>query len=39
MLEQGPSKKTNLMTWDKIWSINTKILNKIATRFISISKN
>jgi len=26
------------MTWDKIWSINSKILNTIATRFMSISK-
>jgi len=27
MLEQGPSKNTNLMEWDKIWSINKSILD------------
>jgi len=39
MLDQGASKKTNLMSWDKIWVFNTKNLDPISTRYTSISKN
>ena len=37
MLEQGPSKNTNLMEWDKLWSINKKIIDPIAPRYTAIS--
>jgi glutamyl-tRNA synthetase len=38
MLEQGPSKNTNHMEWDKIWAINAKKIDKFAYRFTAISK-
>jgi len=38
MLEQGPSKNTNLMEWDKIWSINKSVLDPIAPRYTCIGK-
>ena len=37
MLEIGPSKNTNLMSWDKIWTKNKKARDPKATRFIAIS--
>jgi len=37
MLEIGPSKNTNLMSWDKIWTKNKKVRDPKATRFIAIS--
>lgn len=39
MLEQGPSKNTNLMEWDKIWSVNKRNLDPIALRFTAISEH
>jgi len=39
MLEQGPSKNTNLMEWDKIWAINKKIIDPISPRFTAIAKD
>lgn len=39
MLEQGPSKATNLMEWDKIWANNRKHIDPIAPRFTAISKS
>lgn len=38
MLEQGPSKNTNLMEWDKIWSINKSILDPVTPRYTTIGK-
>jgi len=38
MLEQGPSKNTNLMEWDKIWSINKSVVDPIAPRYTCIGK-
>jgi glutamyl-tRNA synthetase len=38
MLEQGPSKNTNLMEWDKLWAINKKIIDPIAGRYTCVSK-
>jgi len=37
MLEQGPSKSTNLMEWDKIWAINKRIIDPLCTRFMAVS--
>ena len=37
MIEQGPSKNTNLQEWDKVWSTNAKTLDKYVPRFTAIS--
>ncbi|KAL4447111.1 hypothetical protein ABPG74_013963 [Tetrahymena malaccensis] len=37
MLAQGPSKNTNLMEWDKIWSINKSIIDPLSGRFSALS--
>ena len=39
MLEQGPSKNTNLQEWDKIWSINKDIIDPVAPRYTAIVKS
>ncbi len=39
MLEQGPSKNTNLMEWDKIFSKNRDIIDPTAKRFSCVSLN
>jgi len=38
MLEQGPSKNTNLMEWDKLWAYNKDIIDPIAPRYTAIVK-
>jgi glutamyl-tRNA synthetase len=37
MLEQGPSKRANLMEWDKLWAINKRIIDPICPRYSSVS--
>lgn len=39
MLEQGPSKNTNLMEWDKLWSSNKKNIDINSGRYMAISKD
>ena len=39
MLEQGPSKNTILMEWDKIWAINASVIDPIASRYTAIVKS
>lgn len=39
MLEQGPSKNTNLMEWDKLWALNKSIIDPIAPRYTAIVKS
>lgn len=39
MLDQGPSKNTNLMEWDKIWAYNKEYIDPIAPRYMVISKH
>ena len=39
MLEQGPSKNSNLMEWDKIWAYNKKIIDDVSPRFTAIVKD
>ena len=36
-LEQGASKKTNLMQWDKIYAINRNYIDPIAKRYFAVS--
>jgi glutamyl/glutaminyl-tRNA synthetase len=37
MLEQGPSKRANLMEWEKIWAINKRIIDPICPRLSAVS--
>jgi glutamyl-tRNA synthetase len=39
MLEQGPSKNTNLQEWDKIWSMNKSVIDPVAPRYTAIVKS
>jgi glutamyl-tRNA synthetase len=39
MLEQGPSKNTNLMEWDKLWALNKQIIDPVAPRYNAIVKS
>jgi glutamyl-tRNA synthetase len=39
MLEQGPSKNSNLMEWDKLWAINKKNIDLRANRYSAISND
>ena len=39
MLEQGPSRNTVNMEWDKIWAVNKQILDKVVPRYMCIGKN
>jgi glutamyl-tRNA synthetase len=39
MLEQGPSKNTNLMEWDKLWATNKDIIDPVTPRYTAIVKN
>lgn len=36
MLEQGPSKNTNLMEWDKLWATNKDIIDPTTPRYTAI---
>jgi len=38
MLEQGPSRNTNLQEWDKLWSNNKAIIDPSAPRYTAIAK-
>ena len=38
MLEQGPSKNTNLMQWDKLWAYNKDVIDPVSARYIYITK-
>jgi glutamyl-tRNA synthetase len=39
MLEQGPSKNTNLMEWDKLWAMNKDIIDAKTPRYTAIVKS
>ena len=39
MMEQGPSKNTNLMEWDKIWAYNKEAIDPTAARYTAIVKD
>lgn len=39
MLEQGPSRNTSLMEWDKIWAQNKQVIDPIAPRYTCIGKD
>jgi len=36
MMEQGPSKNTNLMEWDKLWAYNKSVIDPIAPRYSAV---
>ena len=36
MLEQGPSKNTNFMEWDKLWAYNKDFIDAGAARYMAI---
>ncbi|GAB2212865.1 hypothetical protein Droror1_Dr00020863 [Drosera rotundifolia] len=36
ILEQGPSKNLNLMEWDKLWTINKKIIDPVCPRHTAV---
>ena len=36
MLEQGPSKRSNLMEWQKLWAINKRIIDPICPRYSAV---
>ncbi|GKA62243.1 glutamate--tRNA ligase, cytoplasmic [Tanacetum coccineum] len=38
ILEQGPSKNLNLMEWDKLWSINKKIIDPVVLDTLQLLK-
>lgn len=38
MLEQGPSKNTTMMDWDKIWAVNKDIIDPVCPRYLAIDK-
>ena len=39
MLEQGPSKNTVSMEWDKIWAVNKNVLDPVIPRYTAIGKS
>lgn len=39
MLEQGPSKNTNLMEWDKLWAYNKDVIDIKCPRYTAIAKD
>jgi glutamyl-tRNA synthetase len=39
MLEQGPSKNTNLMEWDKLWALNKDKIDNSTPRYTAIVKS
>ena len=39
MLDQGPSRNTNLQEWDKIWALNKKKMEKIAGKYSAVYAN
>ncbi len=38
MLEQGASQNNNLMSWDKLWATNKRMIDPIAPRYSAVSK-
>jgi len=39
MLENGASKKTVLMGWDKIWAVNKDVIDPSVFRYTAIRKD
>ena len=39
MLDQGPSKNTNLMEWDKLWALNKDVIDPVTPRYTAIVKS
>jgi len=39
ILDQGPSKNVNLMEWDKLWTINKKVIDPLVPRFMAVARD
>ena len=39
MLDQGPSNKTVMMEWDKLWAFNKQVIDPVAPRYTAIVKS
>eukprot|EP01054_Gregarina_sp_Poly1_P000513 Gregarina_sp_Poly_1__512@NODE_1123_length_5018_cov_98_055948_g777_i0_p1_GENE_NODE_1123_length_5018_cov_98_055948_g777_i0NODE_1123_length_5018_cov_98_055948_g777_i0_p1_ORF_typecomplete_len738_score103_82tRNAsynt_1c/PF00749_21/2_1e80tRNAsynt_1c_C/PF03950_18/1_1e34GST_C/PF00043_25/0_00066tRNAsynt_1/PF00133_22/0_11_NODE_1123_length_5018_cov_98_055948_g777_i027634976 len=39
LIEQGPSKNSNLMEWDKLWSKNAKVIDPQAPRYMAVASD
>ena len=39
MLDQGASKNTNMMEWDKIWAFNKDIIDNQSKRYNAVVKS
>jgi len=39
IISQGPSRNTVLLSWDKVWALNAKMVDPLAKRIHGISKN
>lgn len=37
--EQGPSKNSNLMEWDKLWTINKQLMDPVVPRFFAVGQD
>lgn len=37
VLEQGPSKNSNLMEWDKLWAKNKQLIDPIVPRYMAVA--
>ncbi|KAH7649240.1 glutamate tRNA ligase [Cryptosporidium bovis] len=37
--EQGPSKNSNLMEWDKLWTINKQLMDPIVPRYFAVGQD
>lgn len=38
MLDQGPSRNTTLMEWDKLWAVNKDLIDPVCPRYTAINK-
>lgn len=38
MLLQGPSQAVTCLEWDTIWSINKRIIDPVAPRYVALNK-
>ncbi|XP_050407010.2 bifunctional glutamate/proline--tRNA ligase [Patella vulgata] len=39
IISQGSSRSVNMMEWDKIWSVNKKVIDPVVPRYTALSKD